>query len=82
LDELEEFVLLMKHYCLVVGSVSSSSSSSADAEIAVREERDGMCTNGNNKCIGSKLCKVGKDSVMGFQDGKCMVLHREKQNLV
>ena len=69
LDELEEFVLLMKHYCLVVGSVSSSS------------ERDGMCNNGN-KCIGSKLCEVGKDSVIGFQDGKCMVSHREKQNLV
>ena len=72
LDELEEFVLLMKHSCLVGGSVSSSSSS----------ERDGMCNNGNNRCIGSKLCKVGKDSAMGFQDGKCMVLHREKQNLI
>lgn len=53
LDELEEFVLLMKHYCLVVGVRSDSKSS-----------------------VGFRLCSVGNDSLIGFQEARCTVVER------
>eukprot|EP00571_Detonula_confervacea_P012026 CAMPEP_0172307094 /NCGR_PEP_ID=MMETSP1058-20130122/8021_1 /TAXON_ID=83371 /ORGANISM="Detonula confervacea, Strain CCMP 353" /LENGTH=499 /DNA_ID=CAMNT_0013019167 /DNA_START=12 /DNA_END=1511 /DNA_ORIENTATION=- len=63
LDELEEFVLLMKHYCLLVG-VSSKGRKG--------DENEKSC----NKCVGFQLCSVGKDSLVGFQEGRCVVVHR------
>lgn len=51
LDELEEFNLLMQHYCFCVGVKCAKSDS-----------------------VGYKLVEVGKDSLIGFQDGRCMTL--------
>lgn len=64
LDELEEFNLLMKHYCLVVGVASRSS----DGDVTRKSEQ--------SKCIGFELCNVGKCSPMGFQEGKCLAMRR------
>jgi len=61
LDELEEFVLLMKHYCLLVG-VSSSSPKGNDRS--------------DDECIGYQLCYVGDDSLIGFREGRSMVEQR------
>ena len=61
LDELEEFVLLMKHYCLLIG-VSSC-----------KEEYD---RTDNDDCIGYQLCSVGEDSFIGFREGRSMVERR------
>ena len=63
LDELEEFVLLMKHYCLLVG-VSSCS----------KEGDDGRT--GDDECIGYQLCSVGDVSLIGFREGRSMVEQR------
>jgi len=60
LDELEEFVLLMKHYCLLVG-VSSLSPNGNDR---------------SDDCIGYQLCSVGEDSLIGFREGRSMVARR------
>jgi len=69
LDELEEFVLLMKHYCLVVGVCSSK-----DDTEDVKDDCDTTTTStANSRCVGYELCSVGQDSLMGFQDGRCMV---------
>ena len=65
LDELEEFVLLMKHYCLVVGVSSCKGRKSSKID-----------TTAGNESIGFQLCSVGKDSLMGFQEGRCMVTNR------
>ena len=61
LDELEEFVLLMKHYCLLVG-VSSCKE---------RSDRAGI-----DECLGYRLCSVGDDSLIGFREGRSMVERR------
>ena len=54
LDELEEFVLLMKHYCLCVGVHSSGD---------------------RYKSAAATLCSAAKDSPIGFQDGRCTIVH-------
>lgn len=53
LDELEEFVLLMKHYCFMVAV------------------RCGGANGSSETSVGYSLCSIGKDSLMGFQEGKC-----------
>ena len=50
LDELEEFVLLMRHYCFCVG------------------------VRANGTSVGYGLCGIGKNSLMGFQEGHCTSL--------
>lgn len=52
LDELEEFAILMKHYCLCVGVHS-------------RGDR--------YKSAAISFASVGKDSLIGFQEGRCKV---------
>jgi len=54
LDELEEFVLLMRHYCLCVGVHS---------------------TGDRYKAAAATLCSDGKDSPIGFQEGRCTIVH-------
>ena len=68
LDELEEFVLLMKHYCLVVGVASAGSASSAACS------KSGKDNDSDDDLVGYQLCEVGKDSRMGFQEGRCMMM--------
>mmetsp|Transcript_9063 Transcript_9063/g.18713 ORF Transcript_9063/g.18713 Transcript_9063/m.18713 type:complete len:499 (+) Transcript_9063:124-1620(+) len=63
LDELEEFVLLMKHYCLVVGVRS------CDAD-------GGDCTSRQDKLVGYQLCSMGEESPIGFQEGFCTVARK------
>ena len=55
LDELEEFVLLMKHYCLVM-SVSAKD---------CKGEGENNAAN-DNTLVGFQLCAVEKDSPVGF----------------
>jgi len=64
LDELEEFVLLMKHYCLVMG-VSAKN----------RKGEGGNDVTTDNASVGFQLCSVGKDSPVGFQEGRCTICH-------
>lgn len=59
LDELEEFVLLMEHYCLIIG-------------VCCSKDREDGGDPSNNKSIGLQLCSIGENSLMGFQDGYCM----------
>jgi hypothetical protein len=60
LDELEEWILIMKHYCLVVASndVGDGSHTVADPGSG-RESR------------GAVFCSVGAASPMGFATGRC-----------
>ena len=62
LDELEEFVLLMKHYCLVVGVCCKGGGGDTESE--------------GGRSIGYRLCSVGEESLMGFQEGRCTVVNR------
>lgn len=55
LDELEEFMLLMRHYCLCVGV---------------------HCSGDRYKSAAATLCSAGVDSPIGFQEGKCTIIHR------
>ena len=70
LDELEEFNLLMKHYCLVVGV---SSPAGKDNHKCDDEDGSMMC---EFDSIGFTFCSVGKDSPMGFKEGHCMAMKR------
>lgn len=63
LDELEEFVLLMKHYCLVVG-VRSCKADGKD------------CSSRQDELAGYQLCSVGEKSPIGFQEGFCTVARK------
>ncbi|KAL9185572.1 hypothetical protein ACHAXT_003349 [Thalassiosira profunda] len=58
LDELEEFVLLMKHYCLLVG-------------VCTVREKSNELDAGEDRSVGYQLCSVGEDSLMGFREGHC-----------
>jgi hypothetical protein len=72
LDELEEFYLLMRHYCLLVGIASSSSRGVFC--INVEEENDNdrrsssasACDDNGGSDFGIQLCSVGAESPMGF----------------
>ena len=61
LDELEEFHLLMKHYCFCVGV--------KDGTLGGKEMESRFA-------VGSTLCNVGKDSLLGFQEGYCTKVAR------
>ncbi|KAL7463468.1 hypothetical protein ACHAXS_003834 [Conticribra weissflogii] len=63
LDELEEFVLLMKHYCLVVGVRS------CDSDL-------GDCSSRKDNLAGVQLCSVGEKSPVGFKEGYCTVVRK------
>jgi hypothetical protein len=74
LDKLEEFYLLMRHYCLLVGIASSSSH--GVIRIDVEEENDDdrralsalACDDDGGSDVSIQLCYVGAESPMGFQD--------------
>ena len=61
LDELEEFVLLKRHYCLVLGAVTAAPSPTVID-------------------VGTHLCSVGVDSMMGFSEGRCTVMRRVRSD--
>ena len=71
LDELEEFVLLMRHYCLVVGVRAGKSD---DSDGIVGTGNDGRAI--SKQHAGFQLCAVGKKSPIGFQEGRCSVAYR------
>ncbi len=74
LDELEEFYLLMQHYCLMVGVTSSSSH--GVVRINMEEEDDDderassalACDDNGGSNVSIQLCSMGAESPMGFRD--------------
>lgn len=67
LDELEEFVLLMRHYCLAVGVSCADDDSGGDDKSS------------NSPLAGEMLCFVGSDSPVGFVEGRCTVARRTEE---
>jgi hypothetical protein len=73
LDELEEFALLMRHYCLLMGVATSlSRGCCASASPACNED------DGSN--VGIWLCSVGSSSPMGFREGRCTAMKRSDRS--
>eukprot|EP00580_Thalassiosira_gravida_P002043 CAMPEP_0201602534 /NCGR_PEP_ID=MMETSP0492-20130828/3236_1 /ASSEMBLY_ACC=CAM_ASM_000837 /TAXON_ID=420259 /ORGANISM="Thalassiosira gravida, Strain GMp14c1" /LENGTH=325 /DNA_ID=CAMNT_0048066073 /DNA_START=11 /DNA_END=988 /DNA_ORIENTATION=+ len=70
LDELEEFTLLMRHYCLAIGVASYGRSKRGGGR-----SDDGKAGSSEGECVGLRLCEVGEDSAMGFKKGRCTVVH-------
>jgi hypothetical protein len=74
LDELEEFYLLMRHYCLLVGVASSSSHGVVCIDVEEEDNDDGRalsasaCDDDGGFNVSIQLCSVGAESPMGFQD--------------
>jgi hypothetical protein len=74
LDELEEFYLLMWHYCLLVGIASSFSCGVACIDVEEEENNDecassaSACDDDGGSDVGIQLCSVGAESPMGFRD--------------
>lgn len=62
LDEIEEWVLIMKHYCFVVASCSTGCGDAGDASA------------GRRKAIrfSKQYCAIGNDGCLGFQPGRCL----------
>jgi hypothetical protein len=73
LDELEEFYLLMRHYCLLVGIASSSSCGIVRINVEEEGNDDGRvssasaCDDDGRSNVGIQLCLVGAESPMGFR---------------
>ncbi len=74
LDKLEEFYLLMRHYCLLVGVASSSSHGVVCIDMEEEEDDDGReslasaCDDDGGSDVSIQLCSVGAESPMGFRD--------------
>ncbi len=74
LDKLEEFYLLMRHYCLLVGIASSSSRGVVCINVDEEDNNDGRassalaCDDDGGSNVGIQLCSVGAESPMGSQD--------------
>jgi hypothetical protein len=72
LDELEEFYLLMRHYCLLVGVASSSSHGVVRIDVEEEDDDDGRassasaCDDDGGSDVSIQLCSVGAESPMGF----------------
>jgi len=85
LDEIEEWMLIMRHYCFVVGELLSSKGRTdgcnhGDDETATTTHNtntDGRENEENNVSCLEKLCTVGNNSPLGFVEGKCSVLYQE-----
>lgn len=73
LDELEEFVLLMEHYCFVVGVAFPHDTMCKTA--LNDDENNCACT---SSCVGERLCTVGENSPIGFREGHCMVIRNDR----
>ncbi len=73
LDELEEFALLMRHYCLLMGVATSLSRGRCVSVLPACNE-DG----GSN--VGIWLCSVGSSSLMGFREGRCTAMKRSDRS--
>ncbi|KAL7487998.1 hypothetical protein ACHAW6_013592 [Cyclotella cf. meneghiniana] len=81
LDELEEFIFLMRHYCVLVGVKSGNCNSGRHDASTTIDEKDKRITvaqpDGTKRtCAGYDLCAVGKNSLIGFQEGHCMFVYK------
>ncbi len=80
LDELEEFYLLMWHYCLLVGVASSSSHGVVCINVEEEDNDDGRalsasaCDDNGGSNVSIQLCSMGAESPMGFRDQQCRVM--------
>jgi hypothetical protein len=74
LDELEEFYVLMRHYCLLVGIASSSSHGVVRIDVEEEDDDDGRassasaCDDDGGSDVSIQLCSVGAESPMEFRD--------------
>jgi hypothetical protein len=73
LDKLEEFLLLMRHYCLLMGIATLLSRGRCASALPGWDE-DG----GSN--VGIWLCSVGSSSPMGFREGQCTAMKRSDRS--
>ena len=61
LDEMEEWNILMKHYCfLVAGGVAQRDDDDDDDSTSSRR-------------LEQVFCEVGTQSILGFQEGRCLI---------
>ncbi len=63
LDEIEEWVLIMKHYCFVVAGSCNKSNSDSDSD-----------SNGQKITLLERYCSVGDGGSLGFRNGRCTSL--------
>lgn len=75
LDELEEFALLMRHYCFVVGVRSAAGGGDGDDG-----GKGGLREGQSNGSVEYRLCSVGKDSPIGFREGRSTVANRPRSS--
>ena len=62
LDEIEEWILIMKHYCFVVGRAGGR----------IRHGDDGINAKNEIKTVLDKYCLVGNDGCLGFDHKRCV----------
>jgi len=66
LDELEEFYLLMRHYCLLMGVASSSSHGVSRINVEDNDDRRESlalaCDDDGGSEVGIQLCSMGAES--------------------
>ena len=67
LDELEEWILIMRHYCFLVASGGSMSCNASS-----KEEKDTMTA-----IALESYCSVEEGNVFGFSKSKCMIRRKE-----
>lgn len=74
LDEIEEWQLIMRHYCLIVAGGYQMDAHS-DHEKSPREEKNDY-SGAIGKQFVESFCQIGPDSPIGFMAGKCTFLKK------
>ena len=71
LDEVEEWMLIMRHYCFLVAA------GGVGGEVKVGDDTHEERRENGLKGMEEAFCSVGKGNVFGFVDRKCMNRIRE-----
>jgi hypothetical protein len=72
LDELEEFVLLMEHYCFVMGLVFPCTFRNETGLLGHHDYSQ------SRFCVAERLCSVGVDSLIGYREGHCTSMRSDR----
>ena len=65
LDEIEEWMLIMRHYCFVVAGKRTMNRDGGDGDGSDNHSRNGQC-------LANSFCAVGLGSLLGFVEGRCL----------